>query len=282
MKILYVTDLHGDKEKYRRTLELAIEKEINVIVNGGDMLPKLGERHLEQPEFIKGFLLDYFVELQDNNIIYLTMLGNDDLLTVDVLFEDVCSEFENVHNIAGKKIYIDGYEIIGMNYILDHPFGCKDRVITETRYIPQRQLSPFAGISNEYGYDRIFNWFEYSRTELSQMCDVLDGLPAPENPQKAIYVMHMPPAGLKLGQLLYQDLDIGSADIYDFLKVKQPLLTLHGHIHESPDTEKGTWINQIGRTTCIQPGQTELYDSKMVYVEMELRNKKYLRQITTI
>jgi len=282
MKILYVTDLHGDKEKYRKTLDLAIEKEISVIVNGGDMLPKLGERHLEQPEFINGFLRDYFRELQDNNITYLTMLGNDDLLAVDTLFEDVCGEFENVHNIASKKIYIDGYEIIGMNYILDHPFGCKDRVITETRYIPQRQLSPFAGISNEHGYDRIFNWFEYSRTELPQMCDVLDGLPAPENPQKAIYVMHMPPAGLKLGQLLYQDLDIGSADIYDFLKVKQPLLTLHGHIHESPDTEKGTWINQIGRTTCIQPGQTELYDSKMVYVELDLRNKKYLRQIATI
>jgi Icc-related predicted phosphoesterase len=282
MKILYVTDLHGDKEKYRKTLDLAIEKEISVIVNGGDMLPKLGERHLEQPEFINGFLRDYFRELQDNNITYLTMLGNDDLLAVDTLFEDVCGEFENVHNIASKKIYIEGYEIIGMNYILDHPFGCKDRVITETRYIPQRQLSPFAGISNEHGYDRIFNWFEYSRTELPQMCDVLDGLPAPENPQKAIYVMHMPPAGLKLGQLLYQDLDIGSADIYDFLKVKQPLLTLHGHIHESPDTEKGTWINQIGRTTCIQPGQTELYDSKMVYVELDLRNKKYLRQIATI
>ena len=282
MKILYVTDLHGDKEKYRRTLELAIEKEINVIVNGGDMLPKLGERHLEQPEFINGFLRDYFGKLQDNNITYLTMLGNDDLLTVDALFEDVCGEFENVHNIAGRKIYIDGYEIIGMNYILDHPFGCKDRVITEKRYIPQRQLSLFAGISNEYGYDRIFNWFEYSKTELPQMCDVLDGLPVPENSQKAIYVMHMPPAGLRLGQLLYQDLDIGSTDIYDFLKVKQPLLTLHGHIHESPDTEKGTWINQIGRTTCIQPGQTEFHNSSMFYAELNLWDKKYLRQITTI
>lgn len=45
-------------------------------------------------------------------------------------------------------------------------------------------------------------------------------------------------AGLRLGQLLYHDLDIGSVDIYEFLKAKQPLLSLHGHIHESPDTEK--------------------------------------------
>ena len=39
MKILYVTDLHGDKKKYRKILDVAIEKEIKVIVNGGDMLP---------------------------------------------------------------------------------------------------------------------------------------------------------------------------------------------------------------------------------------------------
>lgn len=69
------------------------------------------------------------------------MLGNDDLLSVDNLFEQTCGGFANVHNIAGKKIRIDEYEFIGMNQILDHPFGCKDRVVTETDYIPQRQLS---------------------------------------------------------------------------------------------------------------------------------------------
>ena len=34
--------------------------------------------------------------------------------------------------------------------------------------------------------------------------------------------MHMPPAGLRLGQLRYQDLDIGSVDIYEFLKETLP------------------------------------------------------------
>ena len=246
MKILYVTDLHGDKNKYRKSLEIAMKQEIRVIVNGGDMLPKLGERHTEQPLFIKGFLSNYFSILQEHNITYLNMLGNDDLLSVDNLFEQTCGGFANVHNIAGKKIRIDEYEFIGMNQILDHPFGCKDRVVTETDYIPQRQLSLFAGISNEYGYDRIFDWLEYSKTELPLMCGILKELPEPESPKKTVYVMHMPPAGLRLGQLLYQDLDIGSVDIYEFLKAKQPLLSLHGHIHESPDTEKGSWMNQIG------------------------------------
>ena len=200
MKILYVTDLHGDKNKYRKSLEIAMKQEIRVIVNGGDMLPKLGERHTEQPLFIKGFLSNYFSILQEHNITYLNMLGNDDLLSVDNLFEQTCGGFANVHNIAGKKIRIDEYEFIGMNQILDHPFGCKDRVVTETDYIPQRQLSFFAGISNEYGYDRIFDWLEYSKTELPLMCGILKELPEPESPKKTVYVMHMPPAGLRLSK----------------------------------------------------------------------------------
>ena len=282
MKILYVTDLHGDKNKYRKSLDIAVEKNISVIVNGGDMLPKLGERHLEQPIFINEFLRGYFSELERNGITYLAMLGNDDLLSVEGLFDTVCGEYENVHNIAGKKVRIGGYEFIGMNHILDHPFGCKDRVVTETHYIPQRQLSPVAGISNEYGYDRIYNWLEYSRTELPYMCDILNDLPEPENPQQTVYVMHMPPAGLRLGQLLYQDLDIGSVDIYEFLKERQPLLSLHGHIHESPDTQKGRWINQIRSTACIQTGQTELHDNDMVYAEIDLQSREYSRKVINV
>ncbi len=282
MKALYVTDLHGDKDKYRKSLDIAVKRGISIIINGGDMLPKLGERHIEQPVFIRGFLKDYFSILKKHNITYLTMLGNDDLLWVDELFETVCGEFENVHNIADKKVCIGMYEFIGMNHILDHPFGCKDRVVMETHYIPQRQLSYVAGISNEYGYDKIFNWLEYSRTELPYMCDILNALPESENPKQTVYVMHMPPAGLRLGQLLYQDLDIGSVDIYDFLKEKQPLLSLHGHIHESPDTEKGKWINQIIHTICVQPGQTELGDNDMVYVELDLQKQKFLRKIANV
>ena len=166
MKILYVTDLHGDKKKYRKILDVAIEKEIKVIVNGGDMLPKQCDRHSEQSFFINGFLDEYFEELKKQDITYLAMLGNDDLLAADEMFDNLCDRFENVCNIAGRKFSVNGYEFIGMNYILDHPFGCKDRVVTETHYIPQRQLSPVAGISNAVDYDRIYNWLEYSRTEL--------------------------------------------------------------------------------------------------------------------
>lgn len=279
MKILYVTDLHGDKNKYWKSLEVAVEKDIKVIINGGDMLPKQCDRHIEQPIFIKDFLKEYFTELKKHNIIYLAMLGNDDLVVLDDLFNNICNEFDNVYNIADQKVCINGYEFIGMNSILDHPFGCKDRVVAEMNYIPQQQLSSITLVSNQYDYDIIDNWLDYSATQLPYMCDILDALPKPDCLNKTIYVMHMPPAGLKLGQLRYGNLDIGSMDIYSFLKKKQPLLSLHGHIHESPDTQKGQWINYISQTTCIQPGQKELYDSHMVYTIIDLLNIQYKREV---
>ena len=277
-----MSDLHGDKNKYEKILDLAVKNNIKVIVNGGDMLPKLGNRHQDQPVFIKEYLRDYFKRLQEQNITYLTILGNDDLLAIDEIFTTVCSEFSNVYNLAGSKAEINGYEFIGMDSILDHPFGGKDRVVMEKQYTHQQQLSQVVGISNEYGYDKIYNWLEYSTTKLPHMCDILNKLPKPMNPKKTVYVFHMPPAGLRLGQLRYQDLDIGSVDIYEFLKKVQPLLSLHGHIHESPDTEKGKWINQILDTTCIQIGQTELNDSALVYAEIDLKNRDYKRKVIAV
>lgn len=282
MKVLYVTDLHGDKNKYNKILEVSIKEDIKVIINGGDMLPKQCNRHKEQPLFMNNFLKDYFIQLQKHHITYLAMLGNDDLLAFDDLFEELCSQFDNVYNIANKKICIHEYEFIGMNFILDHPFGCKDRVVTEDHYIPQQQFSLVAGTSHKYGYDEIYNWLSYSQNYLPHMCDLLNNLPKPHNPHKTIYIMHMPPARLRLGQLFYRDLDIGSIDIYEFLKQQQLLLSLHGHIHECPDTEKGKWINQILNTTCIQPGQTELFDTHMIYALLDLQNKEYRRYVIGI
>jgi Icc-related predicted phosphoesterase len=41
---------------------------------------------------------------------------------------------------------------------------------------------------------------------------------------------------------------VGSTGVRSFIEERQPLLTLHGHVHESAG------INKIGRTTCINPG----------------------------
>ena len=43
---------------------------------------------------------------------------------------------------------------------------------------------------------------------------------------------------------------IGSIAIKRFIEKQQPLLTLHGHVHESPRLT-GNWRDQIGRTVCL-------------------------------
>jgi Icc-related predicted phosphoesterase len=43
------------------------------------------------------------------------------------------------------------------------------------------------------------------------------------------------------------DLHVGSIAVQRFIESQQPLLTLHGHIHES-STLSGSWRDLIGRT----------------------------------
>jgi len=46
------------------------------------------------------------------------------------------------------------------------------------------------------------------------------------------------------------DVHIGSIAIRRFIEKRQPLLTLHGHVHESAGLT-GNWRDKIGRTPCL-------------------------------
>ena len=82
----------------------------------------------------------------------------------------------------------------------------------------------------------------------------LNRLIKPMNYKKAIYIMHSPPFGTKL-DLIQGGSHAGSRSIKVFIEERQPLLTLHGHIHESPEVS-GTYIDRIGETLSINPGQS--------------------------
>ncbi len=71
----------------------------------------------------------------------------------------------------------------------------------------------------------------------------------------ACYIIHDPPAGLGL-DFTCRGRKVGSRAVYNFISERRPLLTLHGHIHESPYLS-GKWIAWVGGTLCIQPGQDE-------------------------
>ena len=78
--------------------------------------------------------------------------------------------------------------------------------------------------------------------------------PTPFRPNRAIYVMHSPPFGTRLDFIQGGEL-AGSRSIKAFIEKHLPFLTLHGHIHESPDLS-GHYFDRIGETISVNPGQS--------------------------
>lgn len=251
MKILYATDLHGDLEKYNELFKVAVESKADIVINGGDMLPKEGNL-LDQKDFITSHLLEHFEKFEKKQIYYLFYPGNDDLKIFDPLIAKICKKCKFIKNIAQKMIPIAGYEFIGMNLVSDYPFRLKDRCRKDTKASPIRLQYGTALLSDKNGFREIPNWDEYV-SKLPTIEEELRALKKPKDASKSVYVIHMPPDKLGLDVCFHGE-KVGSKAVYDFIKLNQPKLTLHGHIHESPQVT-GVWKTKLDKTLCVQPGQ---------------------------
>ena len=125
-------------------------------------------------------------------------------------------------------------------------------------------------LSTKSGWEEIEDWFSYAK-RLPTIEDELRRLVRPKDMARSIYVTHMPPSGLGL-DVCGNGLRVGSRALYDFLRKHQPMLSLHGHIHESPEMS-GTWHGRIGKTICIQPGQLD----PLTYVIIDADTMKFDR-----
>ena len=136
-------------------------------------------------------------------------------------------------------------------------------------YVFQQQFG--SGVLSERGgWKEIENWVAYAKT-LPTIKDEMENLVRPKDMTKAVYVIHMPPARLGLDKCSNGD-EVGSKAIFKFIEKNQPLLTLHGHIHESPRMT-GKWFAEVGRTVCIQPGQL----GELAYVVIDLEKMEHGR-----
>jgi Icc-related predicted phosphoesterase len=273
MKILYVTDIHGVEWKYETIFNEVLAYGVDMVINGGDLLPTRPSFFI-QDNFITDYLDRYFTNFEEEGIFYLFQPANDDLQIHDSLLELISNKYDYIYNIAQKLVKIDEYEYIGFNLVTDLPFGLKDRARMDTPEFefPRQIGKPL--ISTEDGMKELEDWFSYAKS-LPTIEDELKSLVKPENMRNAIYIMHMPPANLSL-DVCSDARRVGSIAIFNFIKKNQPLLTLHGHIHESPQmTNK--WVNKIGNTLCIQPGQSNHYEKYLSYVIIDPESMKYER-----
>ena len=275
MKLLYVTDIHGIEWKHEEIFQIASSLKPDVVINGGDILPFKGNL-LHQDKFITGFLDEYFSRFESMKIYYLGLLGNDDLRIFDELFQRICEKYSFVENIAQTKFQIEGnkYEFIGMNWVTDLPFGLKDRARKDTKYFkfPKQIGKQYISIPN--GWKKIEDWFSYANN-LSTIEDEIKNLVRPNDMSNTIYIIHNPPSNLDL-DVCYDGRKVGSKAIYAFLKENQPKISLHGHIHESPEVS-GRWKSKLGKTISIQPGQSYHHENYLAYVIIDLERMNFKR-----
>lgn len=266
-KILFVTDLHGNISKYRRVFAAAIKHGIAAVVNGGDMLTLGGDLHGSQRDFIEEFLSPYFSGYEKAGICHLGFLGNDDLKIHDGVFDETCRKYKHVINLAQRRFELNDFEFIGMNWVADYPFRLKDRCRRDgPGYVFQEQFGTGL-LSTPEGFRELEDWPAYA-AKLPAIEDELAALPRSVAAGRTIYVIHTPPFGLGL-DVISSGVKVGSQAVSRFIGKMRPLLTLHGHIHESPAVS-GVWKAKIGETVCVQPGQMKA--NALSYVLIDLGN----------
>ena len=266
MKLLYFADLHGDYPRCEYSIDLIKKHKPDVVVNGGDLLSINGEPFIEQPKFIKWF----GKQLEDSgiNIPYLLIPGNDDLKVHLPLLNEI-EDKKLIINISGKKTRIGDYEFIGYSYIPNFSYMLKDwRKLDDKNNNKLRQEAQPV-ISAPGGYKPIDNLEEFMHNQSTIKQD-LDRLPIPSDYSKTVYVMHCPPAGTDL-DLAADGTHAGSRAIREFIDNKHPLLTLHGHIHESP-LITGRHCVRINNTVSLHSGQQAflLFDLEAIEDSLEV------------
>lgn len=151
------------------------------------------------------------------------MLGNDDPPPLKDLLDDAPWG----EQAEGRSLEIDGHELLS------------------------------------WGYSNITPWNSYREmTEETLATTLADLVSSLRDPERAVFNVHVPPYGTGLDEapVLDQELvvqtavgqvkfgPVGSRAVRETLEQVQPLLGLHGHIHESAG------FKRLGRTISINPG----------------------------
>ena len=255
----FVSDLHGSISRYESLFKLIEKEKPSAVFMGGDLLPSgmfaFTSNSLASSDFIEDILKKGFIDLKnklgtDYPEVFL-ILGNDDGRADESIF----IEYEKLgiwKYIHGKKIEFQDYSIYGYSYVPPTPFMLKDwERYDVSRYVDPGCFPPEEGaFSVEVNKKLIpFQTIKKDLEELTKDDDL----------SKSIFLFHSPPyqthldrAALdgKMFEHVPLDVNVGSIAIKRFIEERKPMLTLHGHIHESTSIT-GYWQQKIGNTISM-------------------------------
>jgi len=226
---------------------------------GGDLLPSglsaMKSLDFDHEDFVNDFLVRQLTRLQedlgDDYPRVFVILGNDDSRSEEstIIAAATTGIWQYIHD---RRVTFSGYDIYGYAYVPPTPFRLKDW----ERYDVSRYVDPGC-ISPEDG-DRSVpvpaNQVRHATIE-----NDLKSLVGDWSVERGIFLFHSPPYKTNLdraaldGKMIDHvplDVHVGSIAMQRFIEQEQPLITLHGHIHESARIT-GAWSQRIGRTCCF-------------------------------
>jgi len=251
----FITDIHGSRTRYYSLFSLLEKTPPRCLLMGGDILPfgytPSGSNHSYEDFFdtfffpglntLRNTLGEEYPEI-------LIILGNDDAKTAEP-FLHTGEEQGLFKYINNRKYNIGPYSIFGYSFVPPTPFMLKDW----ERYDVSRYADPLCIHPADGRHSVPVSEYEKNHATIQ---DDLSTLAGKEVMDHAIFLFHTPPymTHLDLADLAGKTVDhvpldphVGSIAVKRFIEERQPLITLHGHIHESPQLS-GHWRDRIKRT----------------------------------
>jgi Icc-related predicted phosphoesterase len=285
LTIFYASDIHGSERVFRKFLNAAPFYGADAVIFGGDITGKalvpvvetsagrfrielFGQVH----EVEAGTALDEIEERIRTNGFYPYRTTPDELARMHqdpdhlkAAFSRVMAETaERWVSLADERFRAAGIPALMMPGNDDEP--ALKRILGQGDWITDAEgrcveLEGYQVIS--FGYSTTTPWHSPREITEEVMATTIDELVAQLDPARpAIFNFHDPPhgSGLDMAPKLTRDLrvesgggqpllePVGSRSVRAAIERVQPVLSLHGHIHESRA------VAHIGRTLTINPG----------------------------
>ncbi len=299
MKVFFATDLHGSEMCWRKFLNAAKFYDAEILICGGDMTGKaivpivqengsftvtLGGEHqtvaAEQVEEVEGQVRRkgyYPLRMTPER---LHELDQDPAKRAETFQQVMLDGVERWMKMAGDKLRGSGIRLFvcpGNDDELE-----VDEVIRRSDFVELGEgriveIDGFTMIST--GWSNPTPWKTHREESEERLAERIEAMASQVGDQsKAIFNLHCPPykSGLDEAPAIDADLrllhggralrPVGSTAVRAAIERHQPLISLHGHIHESKGAVK------LGKTLSINPGSS--YEEGMLMGAIVLLDAK--------
>jgi Icc-related predicted phosphoesterase len=268
----FVSDLHGRLDRYEKLFDAVRSSRPMAVFIGGDLLPHFG-RAGAPPDFVRSYLLVHLGRLQEElGSEYPRVLmipGNDDpRVNEDAFLEGAAAGLLSYLHMQKERL--GRWSIYGYAMTPPSPFRLKDWERYDVgRYVDPGSVSPEEGLRSVPA--------DPADARYGSIAGDLNLLIGSDDLADAVLLLHAPPYGTDLDRAALDgrsidhvplDVHVGSVAIRNLIEERQPLLTLHGHVHESACLT-GVWREHIGRTLAMSAAHD---GAELALVRFDLEN----------